>query len=60
MGKKKEKEKKAEKKLAKRIRKLQEGELDKPLKSKCCKKYKKSESKRCKRCPCFDLLEKVA
>nr|WP_276169001.1 hypothetical protein [Zobellia alginiliquefaciens] len=30
------------------------------LKSKCCKKYKKSESKRCSKCPCFDLLKKVA
>ncbi len=29
-------------------------------KSKCCKKYKKCESKRCKRCPCVDLLKKVA
>jgi hypothetical protein len=29
-------------------------------KSKCCKKYKKSEAKRCKKCPCFDLLKKVA
>ena len=26
----------------------------KPLKEKCCEKYKKG--KRCKRCPCFDLL----
>jgi len=30
------------------------------LKNKCCKKYKKNESKRCGRCPCFDLLKKVA
>jgi hypothetical protein len=30
------------------------------VKSKCCKKYKKAESKRCKKCPCFDLLKKVA
>lgn len=30
------------------------------VKSKCCKKYKKSENKRCKKCPCFDLLKKVA
>tara|TARA_R100001369_G_C3248754_1_gene155638 strand:+ start:507 stop:680 length:174 start_codon:yes stop_codon:yes gene_type:complete len=30
------------------------------VKSKCCKKYKKTESKRCKKCPCFDLLKKVA
>lgn len=27
----------------------------KPLKETCCEKYKKG--KRCKRCPCFDLLE---
>ncbi|QED39142.1 hypothetical protein FK178_14030 [Antarcticibacterium arcticum] len=26
----------------------------KALKSECCEKYKKG--KRCKRCPCFDLL----
>lgn len=26
-----------------------------PLKATCCEKYKKG--KRCKRCPCFDLLE---
>jgi hypothetical protein len=26
----------------------------KPLKSECCEKYQKG--KRCKRCPCFDLL----
>ena len=32
----------------------------KACKSKCCKKYKKGEQKRCKRCPCFDLLKKVA
>jgi hypothetical protein len=30
------------------------------VKCKCCKKYKKAESKRCKKCPCFDLLKKVA
>ncbi|MEM9679603.1 MAG: hypothetical protein AAF901_04705 [Bacteroidota bacterium] len=30
------------------------------VKSKCCKKYKKAEAKRCKKCPCFDLLKKVA
>jgi hypothetical protein len=30
------------------------------VKSKCCKKYKKAESKRCKKCPCFDLIKKVA
>lgn len=30
------------------------------VKSKCCKKFKKAERKRCKKCPCFDLLKKVA
>jgi hypothetical protein len=30
------------------------------VKSKCCKKYKKAECKRCKKCPCFDLIKKVA
>ena len=30
------------------------GRSKKSLKKKCCEKYKKG--KRCKRCPCFDLL----
>ena len=30
------------------------------VKSSCCSKYKKSEKKRCKKCPCYDLLKKVA
>jgi len=30
------------------------------VKSKCCKKFKKGEAKRCKKCPCFDLVKKVA
>ena len=30
------------------------------VKAKCCKKYKKAENKRCKKCPCLDLLKKVA
>ena len=29
-------------------------------KTKCCKKFKKGENKRCMRCPCYDLLKKVA
>ncbi len=29
-------------------------------KAKCCKKYKKGEKKRCTRCPCYDLLKRVA
>jgi len=32
----------------------------KKVKSSCCEKYKKSEDKRCGKCPCFDLLKKVA
>jgi hypothetical protein len=28
-------------------------------KSSCCEKYKKSENKRCKRCPMFDLLKTI-
>tara|TARA_R110000868_G_scaffold382665_1_gene649297 strand:+ start:86 stop:259 length:174 start_codon:yes stop_codon:yes gene_type:complete len=26
----------------------------------CCKKFKKSEKKRCDKCPCFDLIKKIA
>tara|TARA_R110001583_G_C5589207_1_gene403612 strand:- start:993 stop:1166 length:174 start_codon:yes stop_codon:yes gene_type:complete len=26
----------------------------------CCEKYKKSEKKRCDKCPCFDLIKKMA
>ena len=29
-------------------------------KTKCCNKFKKAEHKRCKKCPCFDLIKKVA
>ncbi len=32
----------------------------KACKTKCCKKYKKGENKRCSRCPCYDLMKKVA
>lgn len=35
-------------------------ELQKKVKSNCCKKFKKGENKRCKKCPCFDLIKKVA
>ena len=34
--------------------------LSQNVKTKCCKKYKKGEKKRCGRCPCYDLLKKVA
>lgn len=39
-----------------RLRELNPGKC----KTKCCKKYKKGEQKRCKKCPCYDLLKKVA
>jgi len=60
----KDQEKKAEKKLKKEL-KASKKEALKALvpqgcKTKCCEKFKKSESKRCKRCPCFDLMKKVA
>ncbi|MCM4162261.1 hypothetical protein DHC50_01500 [Arenibacter sp. A80] len=61
MGKKKKQEKK---KLKKALKKEHKAALKKMVptgcKTKCCEKYKKSESKRCNRCPCFDLIQKVA
>ncbi|WP_188461266.1 hypothetical protein [Bizionia arctica] len=56
MGKKKQKK---EKKKA--LKALQaSGMITDKVKSSCCEKFKKKESKRCKKCPCFDLLKKVA
>lgn len=58
MGKKKKK-----KKLKKeRIKDLETSGCDAEgkVKSKCCKKHKKAKHKRCKKCPKFDLLNKVA
>lgn len=55
--------KKKNKKLKKdRIKVLETSSFDTlgKVKSKCCKKFKKAELKRCKKCPCFDLLKKVA
>jgi len=43
-----------------KLLKQQGIELPKKTKTSCCKKYKKSEKKRCKKCPCFDLIKKVA
>tara|TARA_R110002050_G_scaffold94765_1_gene197031 strand:+ start:8748 stop:8924 length:177 start_codon:yes stop_codon:yes gene_type:complete len=50
------------KKQKKALKKLQKLGIDVPekVKSSCCKKFKKGESKRCKKCPCFDLFKKVA
>lgn len=34
------------------------GVIDaKYVKFKCCKKYKKAENKRCKKCPCYDIYK---
>ncbi len=45
----------------KKLKKIHLEELNpKKCKTKCCDKFKKGEHKRCKRCPCFDLLKKVA
>jgi len=54
--------KKKKKENKKKVKQLKKIGLNPPkkLKSKCCAKYQKSESKRCKKCPCFDLLKKVA
>ena len=55
--------KKKNKKLKKeRIKVLETSGFDTldEVKSKCCKKFKKAEYKRCKKCPCFDLIRKVA
>ncbi|RYZ84902.1 MAG: hypothetical protein EOP06_17200 [Proteobacteria bacterium] len=52
----KEKEKKSKKNdLKKLVKKLK---ISDKCKSSCCEKYKKSEDKRCKLCPKFDLIEK--
>ncbi len=56
------KKKKGKKLKKERTRLLQTSSFDSlnNVKPKCCKKYKKAEHKRCKKCPCFDLLDKVA
>jgi hypothetical protein len=50
------------KKNKKHIKKLKSIGLSPPkkMKASCCDKYLKNESKRCKKCPCFDLIKKVA
>ncbi|MET6991198.1 hypothetical protein [Sediminicola arcticus] len=62
MGKKKgkKKEKKRNKGIKKKQKKLPKAMTPHGCKTKCCDKYKKSEDKRCKRCPCFDLLNEYA
>jgi len=64
VGKKKKQQQKEQKKLKKAFKREQKAILKAMVpegcKTKCCEKYKKSESKRCGRCPCFDLVKKVA
>lgn len=61
MGKKeKEKDKKKKKKDKKKNEALVVIKKVESCKSSCCEKFKKSENKRCKRCPMFDLIQKVA
>lgn len=64
LGKKKKAAKKAREKENKRLKKERKALLKELVpngcKSKCCEKYTKGEAQRCKRCPCFDLIRKVA
>ncbi|WP_240572337.1 hypothetical protein [Aestuariibaculum lutulentum] len=54
--------KKKKEKAIKKLKKLEAAGIVLPekVKTSCCKKFKKGENKRCKKCPCFDLLKKVA
>ena len=60
MGKKKDKKENKELQAITLKPKNLKNLLTQNVKSKCCKKYKKGENKRCGRCPCYDLLKKVA
>jgi hypothetical protein len=55
---KKEKEKSKKKDKKKEI--LKKLKVAENCKSSCCEKYKKSEKKRCSRCPMFDLIKKAS
>ena len=52
--KKKDKKKKKNKEVLENIKKIEN------CKSTCCEKFKKSEKKRCSRCPMYDLFKKTA
>ena len=52
--KKKDKKKKKNKVILENIKKIDN------CKATCCEKFKKSEKKRCSRCPMYDLLKKTA
>ena len=64
MGDKKKKDKKKKKELKKSLKKELKAALKAIVpsgcKTECCEKYLKAESKRCRRCPCFDKVQKVA
>lgn len=53
------KEKKSKKKEKKK-QLLTACNISEKYKSKCCEKYLKSEKKRCKRCPMFDMFNKAS
>jgi hypothetical protein len=61
MGKKKDKS--AQKQLKRRTRRLEKLAKTmcspKGCKPSCCEKFRKGEHKRCKKCPCFDLLKEL-
>ncbi len=62
MGKKKNKKKAArllELRQTRMRELMQTGCSPEGCKSKCCKKFKKGEHKRCRKCPCSDLLKKI-
>jgi hypothetical protein len=52
--------KKEQKRIKKERKALLKAMVPSGCKTKCCEKYQKCESKRCSRCPCFDLMKKVA
>jgi len=56
-NKEKEKGKKKKKDRKEILKKLNIAEN---CKSSCCEKFKKGESKRCGRCPMFDLIKKAS
>ena len=62
MGKKQQRKesKKVLRVLKAHLKKNKGSVLKKGYKEKCCKSYRKSASKRCGRCPCYDLLKQVA
>lgn len=50
----------ARKTLLAHIKKNKKKIQKKGYKDACCMSYKDSDKKRCSRCPCYDLMKKVA